>query len=328
MFSSKKYIKNFVKAISIIAGLGAVLITTFHFRDNGFDYQKDLFVMDTAVSIKSEGDVIKNISYILHEYDTLLSRESAPDGVYILNINTCLSSAELSGVISDVFSLNEKYGTLTDITIGRCTALWGITSDNPQIPSDEDIGIVRGSIGTRNVRLSGDRIFLENGCQLDFGAVGKGIALDKCHEYLKENSSDRTFISTGSSMLFYNMEMENVSITDPDGGILAEVCSDYSFLSTSGGYERFFEAGGKTYCHIIDPRTGRPTETDLTTVTVFCESGLMSDFLSTAIFIDGSENIGKYLQSDEYKIFAADKNKKLYVSDGLEYEVLNDAYTK
>ena len=83
----------------------------------------------------------------------------------------------------------------------------------------------------------------------------------------------------------------------------------------SGGYERYFEANGKTYCHIIDPKTGYPAETDLTTVTVFCDSGIESDFLSTMIFLDGSENIGKYLNSDNFKIFAADKNKKLYISE-------------
>jgi hypothetical protein len=44
------------------------------------------------------------------------------------------------------------------------------------------------------------------------------------------------------------------------------------------------------------------------------------------IFLDGSENIGKYLNSDNFKIFAADKNKKLYISEGLEYEVYDETF--
>lgn len=141
-----------------------------------------------------------------------------------------------------------------------------------------------------------------------------------------ENDCKKTYISTGSSVLFYGDGRFDVSITNPGGGLLAEVKTNQGFLSTSGGYERYFEANGKTYCHIIDPKTGYPAETDLTTVTVFCDSGIESDFLSTMIFLDGSENIGKYLNSDNFKIFAADKNKKLYISEGLEYEVYDETF--
>lgn len=101
---------------------------------------------------------------------------------------------------------------------------------------------------------------------------------------------------------------------------MGTVSTDSCFLSTSGGYERYFIADdGKKYCHILDPKTGMPAESDLTTVTVFCDSGLKSDFLSTLIWMEGSENLPAHLKAKEYQIVAQDTAGTLYVSDGLDF---------
>ena len=59
-------------------------------------------------------------------------------------------------------------------------------------------------------------------------------------------------------------------------------------ISTSGDYERFFEENGHRYHHVINPRTGRPTE-GILTVTVIGPDGTMTDGLDTAIFVLGVE---------------------------------------
>ena len=126
-----------------------------------------------------------------------------------------------------------------------------------------------------------------------------------------------------SSMLLYGEKPEGepfrIAIRGADDGeILGTVETDSCFLSTSGGYERFFtDENGKNYSHILDSVTGYPVETDLETVTVFCENGLLSDYLSTLIYMDGTKSIGKHLSSDEYKLVAADNDGNVYVSDGL-----------
>lgn len=56
---------------------------------------------------------------------------------------------------------------------------------------------------------------------------------------------------------------------------------------TSGGYERYFEEDGRTYIHIIDPRTGYPVENDLLSVTIVSPDGTLADGLSTALYIMG-----------------------------------------
>ena len=128
-----------------------------------------------------------------------------------------------------------------------------------------------------------------------------------------------------SSVLLYGSkpggEDFTVQIQDPNGtGILGTVTTPACFLSTSGGYERFFEADGVRYCHILDLTTGRPTETDLTSVTVFTDNGLKSDFLSTLLFLEGSEHLEPHLHAADYQVLAVDAAGKIYCSDGLQFQ--------
>lgn len=329
---SKKFIRNAAWVMVFAAFSAAVFIVTkrtLSESSGGYDYKADFFAMDTVVSVRSQSDVTKDIQDIFSEYQNVLDCNSEDSEVYRLNQQGSITASDiLSETVRSVLNLNSQYGSLTDITIGRLTSLWNVTGENPTVPEENEIKAALETVGTDNVVTDGSEITLKNNAALDFGAVGKGAVLDSCLDYLEENNCKKTYISTGSSLLLYGEGSFDVSITSPDGGILAAVKTEQCFLSTSGGYERYFEADGKTWCHIIDPRTGYPTETDLTTVTVFSDSGIESDFLSTMIFLDGSENIEKYLHSDKYKIFAADKNKKLYVSDGLDYEVSYESYGK
>lgn len=210
--------------------------------------------------------------------------------------------------------LSDKYGDDINLTCGELTALWGISTDTPKVPTEKEILEALTSI-------SCDGSYGET-TMLDFGAVAKGYACDKAYELLKTTGTEYAAVSLGSSSLLYGAKPNGkfrTGITNPDNGkgYLGIIETDAAFISTSGGYERFFEADGKRYSHILDMDTGYPVETDLTSVTVVipaetADGGIMSDFLSTLIYIQGTSQLDKWLAYDEFEVIAADGDGNVY----------------
>lgn len=83
----------------------------------------------------------------------------------------------------------------------------------------------------------------------------------------------------------------NVGIQDPtSSGYAATVALTDCFAVTSGGYQRYYVAeDGTVYQHIIDPRTGRPADSDLLSVTVISDDGTAADAYSTALYVMGEQ---------------------------------------
>ena len=83
--------------------------------------------------------------------------------------------------------------------------------------------------------------------------------------------------------------------TKPIGGLSVK---GGTFISTSGDYEKYFidKKTGKRYFHILDENTGYPVQTEITSCTIVCSSGIVSDGLSTACFVLGPEKSGSLLK--------------------------------
>lgn len=294
--------------------------------------EKSFFAMDTAVIFKGSSADAEKAAEIFNQLDGLFDRYSTDSEVYAINNREEIDVSEYtSGIIKAASELSEQYGSDVNIFAGELTDCWNITSVNPKVPSDDEIEAALESLQNSSFSLDTMSFSNESG-SIDLGSVGKGYALDRVHEELDKDS---LYILSASSSVLLNGtkndgEKFTVSIRNPEASdkILGVIKTDACFLSSSGGYERFFEVDGEKYSHIFDLSTGRPSETDLTSVTVMCDSGIESDFLSTLIYLSGTERLGEYLSNENFKVVAVTENKEIYMSDGIEFELFADSEYK
>ena len=292
--------------------------------------QRTVFVMDTAASVKGTASDVELAVDTLTALSELFDRYDSKSDIYAINnrLDTAVSdyTAEL---IEQSVRLGEVYGKEVSIFAGDITDAWNISSDEPSVPSEETLSDALNSF--RNSSFSLDTVsFADENGSIDVGSVAKGYALDKIAEKLGDECC---IVSMTSSVLLHGRKSDgekfSVAIRDPDGnGSLGMLYTDECFLSTSGGSERFFEVDGKRYIHIFDLESGKPCETDLTSVTVVCGSGILSDFLSTLIFIEGTEGLGKFMRDPQLGIIAVTDENTVYISENVDFSLAEDgSYT-
>lgn len=208
-----------------------------------------------------------------------------------------------------------------DITLGKLTALWDIGGVNPRLPKQAEIDSVLGGVGFEKVSVYDAGIQIAAGQSLDMGALGKGIACDEALDILKVSKVKSAIISVGGSILLFGESKEiNVGIRNPRGeandymGILSlkDCC-----VSTSGDYEKVLTVNGKKYHHILNPKTGYPADSGLMSVTIVCDSGFLSDALSTACFVMGYEKSLLLLKEFDAEAVFITHDNLVYVTDGL-----------
>ena len=184
-----------------------------------------------------------------------------------------------------------------ELTESGSPAESGPTGERGSAAESDSAAIASAPLREENRQTGGCRLYLPEGMQLDLGAVGKGFAMEKLFGLL-EDSSDVTaaVISLGGSILTYgskpNEEPWRVGIVNPfdtSGSIGTLTLEGQWCVSTSGDYERYVEADGVRYHHILNPKTGMPAAGDVRGVTILMKDGLLSDGLSTACYILGPE---------------------------------------
>lgn len=246
-------------------------------------------------------------------------------------------SSSTEQYLKKVLQLSKDSDGALDPTIGQIARLWDIGGDNPKVPKQEEIDELLPYVGYKNLDVNDDGALIPRGFKIDLGAVGKGIGCDISKEILEKNDVDGAVISVGGSILVYGQKPDNspweIAITDPRGDDESSVLGGLTinkdcYISTSGDYEKYIMKDGVRYHHILDPLTGYPADSDLISVTIVCDNGLLSDGLSTACFILGLEKSQTLLEKYNAEAVFVDKDKNVYVTDGLKdiFDLTNDDY--
>lgn len=141
---------------------------------------------------------------------------------------------------------------------------------------------------------------------LDLGGIGKGYAADIVNVMMEEYGFEYGYFTLGSSSYYVKQSATSddgtwsMGLTDPDnslfGGTYARVNISSVALSSSGDYEKSYRGeAGLTYCHIIDPFTGRPKTIGIAGCTVVGGTAARDDALTTALMVMGEQRAVQYI---------------------------------
>lgn len=208
---------------------------------------------------------------------------------------------EVFALLQQAQKLHAESGGAFDITVAPLVRCWGFLGGDGRLPRAEEVAEARAKVGMGLVRLNPEDLtvrFARAGVMLDLGAIGKGYAVERAAEVLHEAGVTSALLHGGTSTVQAigqppGEECWKVAIETPSPSpdtpptLLATVPLRDEAMSVSGVWGNSFQVEGRTYGHILDPRTGEPA---LGTVlaAVVLPSATETDALSTALLTLGS----------------------------------------
>lgn len=203
----------------------------------------------------------------------------------------------LAALVDEALTLSRQSGGAFDVTVAPLVDLWGFGPTPAQAaPSPSAIEEARARVGHRHLQARLQPPALRKGLPglaVDLSAIGKGHGVDRAAQSLQRLGCRDYLIDVGGEVRTLGRNPQGlpwrIGIESPGGGTLRTLALSGLAAATSGDYRNYRMEGGRRLSHALDPRTGRPVQGDLASVTVVAESAAEADALATAILVLGPQ---------------------------------------
>ena len=263
----------------------------------------------------------------MHRIDRLMSPFKPETELSRINREAARAPVAVSRELFDLIARSLEYSRLTggafDITFSSVGYLYDYRRGVK--PSAAQLKRSLPAVNYRHVQLDpakGAVRFARAGVRIDLGGIAKGYAVDTSINVLKRRGITRALVTAGGDSRVlgdHGGRPWHVGIRDPrrrDKSVALLPLVDVA-VSTSGDYERYFEAGGVRYHHILNPKTGR-SPVELRSVTIIASDGTTADALSTSVFVMGLKSGMALVESlPDIEAVIVDEHGRLHYSSGL-----------
>ncbi|GAA0736186.1 FAD:protein FMN transferase [Clostridium oceanicum] len=312
---------------------------------------KSGFFLGTYINIKIYGNkddkIFDNCFSILKNIENKMSVNISSSEISKINKKSNNLEIKVSPETFYVIKKGKDYSKLSkgnfDISIGPLVNLWAINSDNPKVPSKQEIQEALSTISYNDILLNESKNTVKlkkQNMKIDLGGIAKGYAADKLTKYLEKEGIKSAILDLGGNIYALGNNSKDkpwkIGVQAPlekRGEYLGILNISNKSIVTSGIYERNFIKNNKTYHHILSPFTGYPVENSLISTTIVSNKSIDGDALSTAIFslgiedglklVESIENIDAILVNDKKEVFTTSGFKENFKVTNTDYKIKN-----
>ena len=298
--------------------------------------ESQVFNMGTVIINHVTGEnsqqALREAQAEISRLNNLLSRFVKESDISRINQRAGESAVQVSEETFQLLSESLDYSKLSqglwDITICPLVTLWEEAKKRLVVPSRQAIEKDKQLVDYHSVSLDEDSktVFLPKTKQaIDLGGIGKGYAADQIIRLFKAHQIESGFTNFGGNVSAVGSKPDgtpwNIGIQHPRNPqeLIGLIPVTDKSVVTSGDYQRFYQtADGNHYHHIIDPKTGYPSDSGLISTTIIAESSTTADALSTMTFLAGLEQSKAILKDYEcVEAVLIDQHLRVYLTKGI-----------
>jgi thiamine biosynthesis lipoprotein len=296
--------------------------------------QREASIMGTAIGVllwcesRADGEAaIDAVMAEMHRIDAAMSPYKAGSELSLINREAGQRAVPLS---PEMFTLLERAlhysrlsGGVFDITYAAVGHLYDYRRGIA--PPDAELARALGAVGYRGLIVDAAARsvrFAAAGMRIDLGGFAKGYAVERGAAILGRFGIEHGIVSAGGDSRIIGDRRGRpwtIGIRDPRraGQVVAVLPLEDVAVSTSGDYERCFEADGVRHHHLIDPRSGR-SPSAVRSVTIVAGDGLASEALSKTVFVLGVRDGLRLIETQQgVDAVVVDADGNLHYSTGL-----------
>ena len=328
----------------LIIAIIIVFILIFIFTTGKFERPevvKSSYALGTIINLKVLGskgekaieEAIEKLNYIddkmsAFKEDSDISKITSKAGV-----NSETVSKDTYFVVKKAVEYSKILEGTFDPTIRPLVKLWNIGTKEESIPEESQIEEALKFINYKDVILdeSNNSIMLKHKKQaLDVGGIAKGFAADEVRDIFYKHKIKSALIDLGGNIFALGNKDDGtpwkVGIQNPfkpRGEYIGILSVKNKSVVTSGNYEKYFIKDGERFHHIIDPKTGYPSQSKIISATIISDNSIDGDGLSTGVYILGIDKALKIIEAIEGidAIFITE-DKKVYKTSGIDKNIL------
>jgi thiamine biosynthesis lipoprotein len=288
-------------------------------------------LMGTVVEVIAEGESERSLRSAVESAYREMSRLSDMMNHYdsrsvVSAINDSAGAApvatppELAEVLASARRVSQRSRGAFDVTIASIRG-WRFRADDPRLPEAADVAAQLRLVGWKSLILGKGTAFLEKpGMRIDLGGIAKLYILQAGARTLAESDVYRLLINGGGDVIARSSGAPwRVGVRDPrkPDALIGYLELRRGFVASSGDYERYFERGGRRYHHILDPRTGYPSQGPRG-VTLVAERLESVNGLGVAIMVLGmKEGVRLVSATPGLDALIADRDGSIWMTKGM-----------